>query len=80
MPVAARVTTIVRREKKLGPAGMRFWNEFAIVLLIILLSLLAHLIEIALWAAVFMICGEFHAFGLAGYHSAVNYTTLATVT
>jgi hypothetical protein len=23
-----------------------------------------------------MICGEFHEFGLAYYHSAVNYTTL----
>jgi hypothetical protein len=37
---------------------------------------LAHLIEIALWAAVFMMCGEFHEFGLAYYHSAFNYTTL----
>jgi len=44
--------------------------------LIILLSLMAHLIEITLWAAVFMICGEFHEFGMAFYHSAVNYTTL----
>jgi hypothetical protein len=33
-------------------------------------------IEIALWAAVFMICGEFHEFGMAYYHSAVNFTTL----
>jgi hypothetical protein len=24
----------------------------------------------------FMICGEFHEFGTAYYHSAVNYTTL----
>jgi Ion channel len=52
------------------------WSEFAIVALIILFALVAHLIEIALWAAVFMICGEFHEFGLAYYHSAVNYTTL----
>ena len=75
LPAAATVA-IVRREKKLGPAKRSFWGEFAIVALIIFLSLLAHLIEIAFWAAVFMICGEFHEFGVAYYHSAVNYTTL----
>src|SRR5258708_497460 len=36
----------------------------------------AHLIEIALWAALFISCGEFQEFGIAYYHSAVNYTTL----
>jgi hypothetical protein len=36
----------------------------------------AHLIEISLWAGLFVICGEFPAFGTAYYHSAVNYTTL----
>ena len=75
LPLGATVT-IVRREKRLGQAGASFWSDFAIVALIILISLVAHLIEIALWAAVFMICGEFHEFGMAYYHSAVNYTTL----
>jgi hypothetical protein len=36
----------------------------------------AHLIAIALWAVVFVMCGEFPAFGSAYYHSAVNYTSL----
>jgi len=36
----------------------------------------AHLGEIGLWAVLFVICGEFHQFGTAYYHSAVNYTTL----
>ena len=39
-------------------------------------ALAAHLVEIALWAAVFLMCGEFTQFGTAYYHSAVNYTTL----
>ena len=39
-------------------------------------ALAAHLVEIALWAILFTICGEFHEFGLAFDHSAVNYTTL----
>jgi Ion channel len=75
LPLGATVT-IVRHEKRLGQAGASFWSDFAIVALIILISLVAHLIEIALWAAVFVICGEFHEFGMAYYHSAVNYTTL----
>jgi hypothetical protein len=75
LPLGATVT-IVRRKKRLGIAGVSFWSEFAIVASIILLSLMAHLIEIAFWAAVFIICGEFHDFGNAYYHSAVNYTTL----
>ena len=75
LPVGATVT-IVRREKRLDQAGVSFWSESAIVALMILFSVVAHLIEIGLWAAVFMICGEFHEFGVAYYHSAVNYTTL----
>ena len=41
-----------------------------------MLSLLAHLIGIGLWAEVLILCGEFQEFGLAYYCSAVNYTTL----
>jgi hypothetical protein len=37
---------------------------------------MAHLVEIALWTALFLLCGEFQAFGTAYYFSAVNYTTL----
>jgi len=39
-------------------------------------AFVAHLVEIALWAALFISCGEFQEFGIAYYHSAVNYTTL----
>jgi hypothetical protein len=39
-------------------------------------ALVAHLIEIAIWAILFLVCGEFSDFGAAYYHSAVNYTTL----
>jgi len=66
----------VRRERRLGRSGIGFWSDFAIVALSISYALLAHLIEIAVWAVVFLLCGEFHDFGIAYYHSAVNYTTL----
>ncbi len=66
----------VRHERRLGRAGAGFWNDFSIVALAISIALLAHLVEIACWAALFVLCGEFANFGAAYYHSAVNYTTL----
>jgi len=44
--------------------------------LVISFSVLAHAIEVAVWALLFIICGEFQQFGAAYYHSAVNYSTL----
>ena len=75
MAVFATVT-LVRRERRLGRAGAGFWIDFSIVALTISFALMAHLIEIAVWAALFVVCGEFSDFGTAYYHSAVNYTTL----
>ncbi len=75
LPLGSTIT-IVRREKRLGLAGVSLWINFGTVALIILFALAAHLMEIALWALVFVICGEFPDFGTAYYHSAVNYTTV----
>ncbi len=68
--------TFVRREQRLGLAGAAFWIDFSIVATAIFVSLVAHLIEIGVWAILFVICGEFSELGVAYYHSAVNYTTL----
>ena len=64
----------VRRERRLGRAGTSFWIDTGIVARGILYALAAHLLEIALWALVFVLCGEFLATSF--YHSAVNYTLL----
>ena len=66
----------VRRERKLARAGVSFWIDVVIVALVICIALAAHLAEIAVWAVLFMGCGEFRDFATAYYHSAVNYTTL----
>ena len=66
----------VRRQRKLGRAGAGFWGDVAIVVRVIAFALAAHLVEIAFWAVLLMVCGEFREFGAAYYHSAVNYTTL----
>ena len=53
-----------------------FWRDVAIVAMVIQLALVAHLVEIALWAAVLSLCGEFTRFAGAFYESAMNYTSL----
>ena len=75
LPLSATVN-FVRRERRLGRAGRDFWIDTGIVALAILYAFVAHLLEIALWAVLFIICGEFTDFGTAYYHSAVNYTSL----
>ena len=74
VPVMATVN-LVRREKSLGHVGMP-WADLRIFARVVFYASLAHLIEIAVWGVLFMICGEFTDFGTAFYHSAVNYTSL----
>ena len=59
-----------------GFAGARFAANVIVLSVAILVGLAAHLVQIAVWAFVFELCGEFHEFAAAFYHSAVNYTTL----
>jgi Ion channel len=65
-----------RYERRRGRQGLGFWTNLSIAGLVISLAFVAHLGEIALWAGLFVVCGEFQDFGIAYYHSAVNYTTL----
>jgi hypothetical protein len=75
LPLSATVR-FVSREKKRGRVGVSFWMDTGIIARAILFALAAHLVEMAFWAASFMICGEFADFSTAYYHSAVNYTSL----
>ena len=59
-----------------GFAGARFSRNVMVLSAAMLVVLAAHLIQIAVWALVFELCGEFPGFAPAFYHSAVNYTTL----
>src|SRR5215510_4299586 len=72
----AATVYLFRHERRLGRAGAGALIDLAIVALAISFAFVAHLIEIALWAVLLVICGEFQEFGNAYYHSAVNYTTL----
>jgi hypothetical protein len=43
---------------------------------IMLILLAGNLLQITLWAELFIYCGEFEDFATAFYHSVVNFTTL----
>jgi hypothetical protein len=75
LPLRATVN-LIRREKRLGRIGANSWLDMGIFMQVILYASLAHIIEVALWGVLFIICGEFSDFGAAFYHSAVNYTSL----
>ena len=70
------VIQFVRHQRLHGHAGVHFSMDVIIVAGATLLAFVAHLAEIALWALVFVLCGEFPDFAAAVYHSAENYTTL----
>lgn len=71
----AMILLVVRAFRR-GVAGVAFRTDVLVIALAAMLLLTAHLVEVMVWAAVLMLCGEFHSFGLACYHSAINYTTL----
>lgn len=50
--------------------GIRIMINTVIILFI------SHILQIVIWAAVFIHCGEFQSYRTAVYHSLVNYTTL----
>jgi hypothetical protein len=63
LPLSATIT-IVRHERRLGRAGRGFWLDMGIVAGAILSAWVAHLLEIAVWGAVFMACGELASFSI----------------
>ena len=75
---AALVTNLqfVRHERRVGHMGVNFWLDLRIVATAVLLALVAHLIEIGVWAVLLVRIGEFQGLGIAFYHSAMNYTSL----
>lgn len=75
LPLSATVN-FVRRVRQMGRVGKGFWSDMGIVGRVVSYAAVAHLFEIALWAGLFVLLGEFHEFGEAYYHSAVNFTTL----
>jgi Ion channel len=73
---AMATTLIVNLAVHLIRLALGFWKSVAIMIAVSLITAAAHLLEIALWAAVLLTCGEVATFPQAFYCSAQNYTAL----
>gem|GEM_PF-214477 len=67
---------MVRRHFVRGRAGVSVRYDLPLIAQCVMMFMLAHVTEMAVWAMVLMGLGEFNSFAPAFYHSAVNYTTL----
>ena len=61
-----------------GFTGPVFWKNVAVMMIVAIATAATHLIQIALWAAVFVMCGVIAGFDKALYFSAQNYTSLGS--
>jgi hypothetical protein len=52
------------------------WLDMFLLSAVMLLTLLCNFAQMAIWAALFMLLGEFSDFTTALYHSGVNFSTL----
>src|SRR5437660_9252923 len=75
MATALIVRVVVRLDRR-GYTGLGFWKNVAVMMIVTLITAAAHLTVIALWAALFLACGEIATFEKAFYYSAENYTAL----
>jgi hypothetical protein len=55
-----------------------FWESTAVTGMVMLIAAAAHLTQIVLWAATFLLCGQVSTVGTAFYFSALNYTALGS--
>ena len=67
---------VVERVLSGGHSVPGFWKSVAVMMIVTLITAVAHLIQIALWALVYLLCGEMATFETAFYFSAQNYTAL----
>jgi len=62
------------RLSRLGRPSKR--HSITLLSLVMMLMLIANIFQMAIWAGLFMLIGEFDDFEIALYHSAVNFVTL----
>jgi hypothetical protein len=76
---AAIVAACLRQYSKFRHAhghAATAWTDILLLSMVMLLTLLANCAQIAIWASLFLLLGEFDSFGAAFYHSCVNFVTL----
>lgn len=66
---------LVRLDKKQILRASLFWVSFLLIV-VMLVMIAGNLLQIGVWAGLFVVVGEFHDFTTAFDHSIVNFTTL----
>ena len=72
----AIIVGLIERVLPGGHGDPGFRKSVAVMLVVTLITAVAHLIQIALWALVYLLCGGMATFETAFYFSAQNYTAL----
>lgn len=52
------------------------WQDILLLSVVMMLTLLGNFVQMAIWAVLFMLLGEFNDYATALYHSGVNFATL----
>jgi len=52
------------------------WSSLVVIKVVMLLLVIGNLVQVAIWALLFILLGEFQQFNEAFYHSMVNFATL----
>jgi len=72
--ISAAIRYHKQREGRLSADS--FWTSTGVLTGVMVLLTVGNLAQIAVWALLFRLLGEFEQFGEAFYHSAVNFATL----
>jgi len=72
----ALIVRVVARFFRPGFGGMPIWKDAIVMMVVSLITMVGHLIQIALWAGVYLLVGDIATFETAFYASAQNYTAL----
>ncbi len=70
------VVRVVVRLIRSGPGALGFWESTAVMAIVTAITAVAHVTQIALWAAAFLLCGQASTLETALYVSAQSYTAL----
>ena len=73
--IVAMIRMIMRRNEA-GRISDSLAADMGILIGVLLVLFAGHLVQIAVWAGVFLVFGEFTDFATAFYHSTVNFATL----
>ena len=68
------IVRVMVRVTRRGSSDLGFWKGTAVMAIVTMITAAAHLIQIALWAVAFLVCGQVSTFETAFCLSAQNFT------